>query len=178
MAQLLRIGHTDEDVKMTHAQKKKFFKLYHAHISQMLKFRDDDKGSHKWNEMRAVPGKPVRELITFLKEAGFMPNASTDGIFGYVTQAAVRLFQEYVRTQDEGYKPSKQNKHPHIHPDGVVGNDTYFHINRWKDEEKKCAWGQASSANPSQESKDWFAFLEAAKTHYEAEPTPPHQSIE
>nr|WP_157472506.1 hypothetical protein [Neolewinella persica] len=57
-----------------------------------------------------------------------MPNASHDGFFGYVTQAAVRLFQEYVRTRDPDYDPGKGISYP----DGIVGPTTWKNIARWE----------------------------------------------
>src|SRR2546422_8899237 len=40
----------------------------------------------------------VADVQRFLKQAGFLPFGEIDGICGYRTHAAIRLFQEYVRT--------------------------------------------------------------------------------
>jgi hypothetical protein len=91
-----------------------------------------------------------------------------DGIFGYRTRAAVRLFQEYVRSI-EGKA---------CLPDGIVGPKTAEHIQRWSDGGLKAdwvpllgTWADGSLAGQSCEFNDWLAFLEAAKAHYQAHPS-------
>lgn len=48
----------------------------------------------EWLKFAKVPGDEVRALQTFFKEAGFQPEGDINGIFGYRTISAARLFQE------------------------------------------------------------------------------------
>ncbi len=50
-----------------------------------------------------VSGEPmmVSEVQQCLKDTGFLPGGDVDGICGYRTQSAIRLFQEYVRSIEE-----------------------------------------------------------------------------
>ncbi|MEM8509312.1 MAG: peptidoglycan-binding domain-containing protein [Bacteroidota bacterium] len=118
-------------------------------------FRDDDRS--KWREFQEISGNEVTELQRFLFRAGFMPRGIIDGVFDYVTQAAVRLFQEYVRTV-EGITT--------MLPDGIVGPGTWHHINRWKAAAKVSDWGKISSERPTAEYAQWMELLKKAKSHY------------
>ncbi len=60
----------------------------------------------------------------FLKENGFFPNSDLSGIFGYGTQSATRLFQEYVFSIEGDISIGT--------PDGIAGKNTLDHINHWK----------------------------------------------
>ncbi|MEL6945842.1 MAG: peptidoglycan-binding protein, partial [Bacteroidota bacterium] len=119
----LSIGHFDKGANPKNVDQ--FFAPYHnrgGFLAQVFsrnknKFRDDDR--NRWSSLKEVrgkhiTGKEVKRLQTFLFDAGFMPRSNKDGIFGYVTQASVRLFQEYVRTMEKIA----------CKPDGIVGSKT------------------------------------------------------
>lgn len=147
------------------ADRKKFLSPYHKDglLVGTVSFRDDDRTT--WRSFRQENGSDVAKLQEFLFKAGFMPRGVVDGVFDYVTQAAARLFQEYVRTVDpEGDKT--------MVPDGIVGNGTMQHVQRWKDQGIVADWGKASAANPSQEYSKWIKLLNEAKTYYKANPGP------
>ncbi|RXG15415.1 hypothetical protein DSM03_102355 [Leeuwenhoekiella aestuarii] len=78
--------------------KEEFLKPYHRWMATKLRnkkqFRDE--ANYKWQDFKEVEGQDVFRLQRFLKSKGFFPNAQLSGIFGYGTQAATRLFQEYV----------------------------------------------------------------------------------
>lgn len=144
--------------------RKKFLNPYHKDglTATAVSFRDDDRTT--WRSFREGATNEVAELQHFLYKAGFMPRGVIDGIFDYVTQAAARLFQEYVRTIDaEGDK--------NMVPDGIVGNGTMQHVQRWKNQGKIADWGQAIT-NPSKEYKDWIHLLNQSKTYYQSNPGP------
>ncbi|WP_310991988.1 peptidoglycan-binding domain-containing protein [Aequorivita marina] len=144
--------------------RKKFLKPFHKDglTTSVVSFRDDDRTT--WRSFREGNTDEVAQLQQFLYEAGFMPRGVIDGIFDYVTQAAARLFQEYVRTLDpQGDKT--------MVPDGIVGKGTMQHINRWKNQGKVAEWGKAVSA-PSKEYSDWIKLLKKAKVYYQANPGP------
>ena len=96
----LRLGTVDKGA--TPSDIKAFLSPYHAvmvpALQNKLAFRDEGNGT--WRKFQEIEGHSVKSTQQFLHEAGFMPRANFDGIYGYVTHAAVRLFQEYVRTVD------------------------------------------------------------------------------
>ena len=152
------------------SDRKKFLTLYHKDglTASAVSFRDDDRTT--WRAFRPGGTNEVAELQQFLFEAGFMPRGVIDGIFDYVTQSASRLFQEYVRTIDpEGDKT--------MVPDGIVGNGTMKHVQRWKDHGIVADWGASSTANPSKEFMDWITLLNKAKEHYITNPGPVMQAV-
>lgn len=153
------------DLGKTPADRKKFLSPYHKDglTTSSVSFRDDDRTT--WRSFRPGETNEVAELQQFLFKAGFMPRGVVDGVFDYVTQSAARLFQEYVRTMDpEGDKT--------MVPDGVVGNMTMQHVQRWKNQGKVADWSKSSSANPTKEYSDWIKLLNEAKAHYQASPGP------
>jgi len=143
--------------------RKVFLKPYHIDglLINKVSFRDDDRT--KWRSFREGTDDAVLKLQQFLFKAGFMPRAAFDGVFGYVTQAAVRLFQEYVRTMENV---------TNMVPDGMVGSGTMSHITRWEKENKVSEWGKMSSNNPSKSYSDWMQLLQQAKQHYTSNPGP------
>lgn len=171
---LLRLGTVDKGSEPSN--KYNFLLPFHASLTlglrNKLMFRDED----QWRSFNSNAGKEVKETQEFLEKAGFLQAGNVDGIYGYRTRAAVRLFQEYVRSVEP-----KENKkgYPDIGtPDGMVGNDTRKHFQRWRDtwtltaegkeQEGKlyCEWGKASSDNPSEEYTKWLGILENTKEHF------------
>lgn len=142
---------------------KSFLAPYHMDglLRNTVSFRDDDRTT--WRRFRNTPGSEVARLQEFLYEAGFMPRGVIDGIFDYVTQASVRLFQEYVRSVEEV---------TNMLPDGIVGRGTKSHIDRWKAAGKVSDWGRTSHTNPSKEHAKWISLLHKAKAHYGQNPNP------
>ncbi len=141
-----------------------FLEPYHPFMTDEQKgkqaFRDE--GNHQWRPFQEIEGENVRALQTFLKEAGFMPTGTIDGIFGYRTLAGLRLFQEYVRTVD--HKPEIGK------PDGIAGPNTWKHIEAWKTErtgtpEFVCQWNRLGEA-PTESYNDWIELIRAAKEFY------------
>ncbi len=121
---------------------------------------------------QAAGNLSVREVQQLLKNAGFFPGGKDDGIFGYRTLSAVRLFQEYVRSV-EGQD---------MVPDGDVGPKTQEALKRWRDGNlKPQAWLPAIEAwragAPPAEYVAWLDLLRAAKASALAEPQAVHQLI-
>lgn len=137
-----------------------FFTRYHGDIPTKIsreKFRDEADGV--WVGFKEIPGKEVQNWQQFLKESGFLPFHQEDGVFGYVTLAGTRLFQEYVRTIEKDASIGK--------PDGIVGPGTRKHAERWKQAGKVCEWGLASPDTPSEAYTNWMSALQCAKEHYQ-----------
>ena len=171
----LRLGRVDQGA--TPADKRKFLAPFHTSMApglqNKLSFRDE--GNGEWQPFLEVPGRSVKDLQQFLKDAGFMPRASLDGVFGYVTAAAVRLFQEYIRTVEGDSSIGT--------PDGVAGSNTFRLIEKWKAEKQGtsdfvCKWGQSSSQTSSEEFNKWIALLQKAKAHFLQNPSPTLQLVE
>jgi len=159
----LKLGKVDKGSMP--ADKLTFLSAYHASMSKALKekmaFRDEGDGS--WRKFEEIEGNRVSELQQFLKETGFMPQGTVDGVFGYVTLAAVRLFQEYIRTVEKDASIGT--------PDGIAGTNTFRHVENWKSKKKGTPgyvskWGQSSAENGSAEFNKWIALLATAKEHY------------
>lgn len=153
------------------ADKLQFFARFHAslsdHLKNKLQFRDE--GNGVWRDFREAPGSGIRELQQFLKDAGFMPKANLDGVFGYATQASVRLFQEYLRTVEGNSAIGA--------PDGVVGPNTWRHMEKWKQEKAGSdafvsEWGRLGAQNPSPEFNRWLGLIARAKEFYLQNPNP------
>lgn len=101
----------------------------------------------------------IAQVQQALKGIGFFPGGETDGICGYRTRSAIRLFQEYVRVFDD---PKKE-----FLPDGRFGPKTQEHLVRWAQSGKKPDW------NPRQgEYAAWLQLIGAVKQKYSAEPGP------
>ena len=117
----------------------------------------------------AVPpgGMSVVQLQGALKQIGFFPGGKVDGIFGYRTLSAVRLFQEYARTV-EGVA---------LTPDGEAGPLTQAEMQRWVQAGKTpAAWTPTIEAwrtgsLPDGEYTQWLALLRAVKQKCLAEPS-------
>lgn len=163
----LSLGHFDTGALP--ADKPTYFSLFHASLADQLKkkmqFRDE--GNGVWRDFREMPGNAVRELQQFLKDAGFMPKAALDGVYGYGTQAAVRLFQEYLRTVEGNAAIGA--------PDGVVGPNTMSFVEKWKRDKEgdlMSEWGRASAQNPTAEFSRWMELLRRAKEFYQSNANP------
>jgi len=168
----LILGNFDAGKIRTNEERKAFLKPFHqggnlSDLTEKMQFNDDD--TRKKRGFVEVPGTEISELQQFLFEKGFMPRGVIDGIFDYVTQAAVRLFQEYVRTI-ENYEDMKV--------DGVVGSGTLSHVNRWRDKNIISEWAQWSKDKPTGEYTAWMSLLEKAKSDYTANGHPILKQVE
>lgn len=139
---------------------KKFFEPYHNYgdvMKKSVQFRSDNNNVFvPWAE-EGENGK-IEEVQIFLEKHGFMTKRYNPGIFDYVTEASVRLFQEYMNTYEE--KECERN--------GKVaeGSNTRKYMDAWPTG-KLCEWDPGLSAGiPSKEYTDWMTLLSKAKTHF------------
>lgn len=156
------------------ANKDEFFNRFHTAFAPPLKqkrqFRDE--GNSAWADFQPMQGNGVRQLQQFLFDSGFLarPDA-VDGIYGYTTQAAVRLFQEYIRTVRGDAAIGV--------PDGVAGPNTLGFVEKWKQANLGVSeWGKYSAQNPSPEFAQWMQLLSKAKSHFQTNPSPIRQRVE
>ena len=118
-----------------------------------------------WVPFQTADARPVAELQTFLRDAGFAPHAHIDGICGYRTTSAVRLFQEYVRSVEKDDSIGV--------PDGIAGSNTAKHIERWKRGGLRADW----SGRADREYPVWMDLLARVKRHYEQNPAAVHERV-
>src|SRR5262245_19882670 len=117
-----------------------------------------------WAEFRQLSGSAmtVADAQRFLRDAGIFPFGKDDGICGYRTLSAIRLFQEYVRAVEAGSGIGS--------PDGVMGPKTISHADRWKAKNQKAEWTGMTPARPSKEYMKWMSLLHKVKEKYVAAP--------
>ena len=145
---------------------------YHAAISSGITAKNThfrDENINTWKPFTAVAGPHIKETQAFLKETGFLFSKEPDGIFGYETLSAVRLFQEYMRTVD--------NKGGI--PDGYVGKNTYAMMDWWRNSKNGEIW--INDWGRAEESADydlWMDVLRKGKAHYQANPSPQIRTCE
>lgn len=111
-------------------------------------------------------GMPVVEVQRVLRSLGFFPGGKTDGICGYRTTSAIRLFQEYVRTIE---------KLP-CTPDGRFGPQSEAHLRRWLERGLTPYWSATveqwrAGALGTSEYTSWLALLEQVKQRDLARPS-------
>ena len=120
-----------------------------------------------------APAMCVAEVQEGLQAIGFFPNSKVDGIYGYRTQSAIRLFQEYLRSVE---------KIEEVVPDGQFGAATQGHLQRWLAGKLKSQWTQAMESFQAgtlgqSEYADWLALLEKVKQQYLATPNKMLQKV-
>ncbi|MFK7992570.1 MAG: peptidoglycan-binding protein [Granulosicoccus sp.] len=154
---VLYIGHCDAGCVPSEPQA--FLGKFHnvagsAALKNRVSFRDDDRST--WRRFKEVNAGAfnVSDIHGFLHEAGFMPRARSEPVFDYVTQSSVRLFQEYLRTEENI---------DNMVPDGIVGQQTYKHMLRWQAQNIRSEWG---TGKPSDEYQLWMSSLATAKQAY------------
>jgi len=114
----------------------------------------------------------VAEIQQALISRGFFPGGTVDGICGYRTLSAMRLFQEYVRSVE---------KLPSL-PDGRFGASSQQHLKRWVDGSHTMAWASTierwkAGTLEQTEYTEWLSLLERVKHAYLARPNRMLQSV-
>jgi hypothetical protein len=104
----------------------------------------------------------IAQVQQGLASLGFFPGGKADGICGYRTQSAIRLFQEFLRAYE------RQD----IVPDGKFGPRTAAHLQRWLSSGQRPDWRQTPG-----EYDAWLSLLERVKQNYIAEPGPLTQKV-
>lgn len=125
-------------------------------------------GLDKFVQHPSPPGEmSVAQIQDALKQIGFFPAGKTDGIYGYRTLSAVRLFQEYARSVEGAA----------LTPDGEAGPLTQGQIKQWLQAGKTpVAWTPTIEAWRAGKLLDgeytqWLALLRAVKQKYLAAPS-------
>ena len=88
-----------------------------------------------WHGTTPFPsqGNIVASLQEGLRTLGFFPHGEIDGLYGYRTESAVRLFQEYAKVVE---------REPIEHVNGIAGADTLQILDKWLTPEtaKRANW--------------------------------------
>lgn len=126
--------------------------------------------SHVFDKLvlrRLPPAGPDTMTVSALQSAlgrlGFYSGGEIDGICGYRTVAAVRLFQENVRTMENVSG---------MVPDGLYGPMTHAHLVRWLTDGHTAEWRQ----QPGEHDR-WLQFLSETQARYAASNDPVQQAI-
>ncbi len=132
----------------------------------------NDKIAPKRLPPNAASVMSVAQVQEALKAIGFFPGAHVDGICGYRTQSAIRLFQEYVRSVE---------RLPCV-PDGRFGPQSQAHLQRWLDGRLETVWSPVIEAwraaqTGTGEYRDWLTLLEQVKQQALAHPTRAQQLV-
>jgi len=131
-----------------------YLSQYHEYSMSKTKFRGEK--NSQWYSLKSIEGNAIESLQESLCEFGFYPEYAIDGIFGYRTESAVRLFQEYIRFTD-----NEPTMNP---PDGIVGSNTWKQIDQWKADNRSADWLAYSVDNPSDEFDYWHRIIEEVRT--------------
>ncbi len=168
----IKLGTLDSDVTDSACE------IYIQNLSQItrLPFSQVKDGLDKFAKQRLLA--PVADSLSVagaqraLKAIGFFSSGQIDGIYGYRTQSAIRLFQEYVRSVE---------KIADVVPDGQLGPATQFHIQRWVSGSLKSSWHQImdqfKAGVVGAEYSSWLALLEKVKQQYLANPSKMLQKV-
>ena len=128
---LLKLGLVDSRAKPSDLNA--FFSKYHeGGMLGQNKFRGEK--DSQWIPLQEIDGNHVRDLQSKLRDFSFYPHGEVDGIFGYRTLSAVRLFQEFVQ--------SVENIVDIGTTDGIVGTKTHAHIQPMELRRKASRLGQ------------------------------------
>ena len=163
---MIELGSIDADVSDS------AYKAYTSTVEQLTRrpLADIAAGVDKIVVKRLPTNTPaimsVAQVQQALKNLGFFPGTSIDGICGYRTQSAVRLFQEYVRSVEKLAST----------PDGQFGPKSQAHLQRWLDNKLQTVWAPIieawkNGATGAGEYADWIALLERVKQQALASPT-------
>ena len=107
----------------------------------------------------------IAEVQQALRAIGFFPGGKVDGICGYRTLSAMRLFQEYVRSVEKLA----------CIPDGRFGPASQQHLKRWLNSQLTSDWAPAieqwrTGAPAQTEYAEWLTLLGSVKERCAAGP--------
>ena len=162
---MIQLGSFDDGVPATDRDR------YLTRVEEITRvaMRDVAEGSDKLLLSSYTPDSQspmsIAEIQRALKAAGFFPGGTVDGICGYRTRSAMRLFQEYVRSV---WKRS-------CVPDGRFGALSQQHLRRWIDQLAVIEWAPTierwrAGTLDRTEDIEWLSLLGAVKDHYASNP--------
>ena len=114
----------------------------------------------------------MADFQSFLQQTGFLAESDGEGVFGYRTHSAARLWYEYIRTIEK-----VTNLGVGV-ADGSFGLSTRYHMLRWKRDSSKRAWNGYSSRRPMPEFNEWISVLESVKKNQLKNMSLPHRLVD
>ncbi len=156
MPPTLKLGSVDSGAMPS--DRSELVRPYHDWTSKPTQFRGE--ADNVWRPLAAVAGTHVATLQNRLRATGFYPMGPIDGVFGYRTQSAVRLFQEYVRTIGGDAGIGK--------PDGIAGRNTHARLDDWIAAGVSADWTAGDAMQG-----DIFDGLNRIREHFRARPNEP-----
>ena len=162
---MIQLGSFDDGVPATDRDR------YLTRVEEITRvaMRDVAEGSDKLLLSSYTPDSQspmsIAEIQRALKAAGFFPGGTVDGICGYRTRSAMRLFQEYVRSVEKRS----------CVPDGRFGALSQQHLRRWIDQRAVIEWAPTierwrAGTLDRTEYIEWLSLLGAVKDHYASNP--------
>lgn len=168
LSEVLLLGKCDKGkVPKGINEKANFLQPYHKDIlsgkyrKSRFKLERINGEENVWRPFKEILGTSIQELQQFLKKAGFFPNGEIDGIYGYRTRAAARLFQEYIRTVEGKIEIGE--------PDGKIGRNTLKYILEWQQKNEEnfvCEWGKPLGVADSEDYQHWMQLLKKGKEYF------------
>ncbi len=148
------------------------YRIYSAEVERLTRrpLAEVQDGNDKIAPKRMAAGTAttmsVASVQQALKDIGFFPGAKVDGICGYRTLSAIRLFQEYVRSVE----------HQDCTPDGQFGPQSQAHLQRWMSGGLRPNWASTVAAwtagtQDAGEYGAWIALLERVKQRAASQPS-------
>jgi hypothetical protein len=169
---MITLGCFDADVQGSACQ------AYVTRVEQTtrLPFAQVNSGLDKLTLQKYVPDAQltmsVADVQRGLKSIGFFPMGAIDGICGYRTQSAIRLFQEYIRSVEMA---------DNLIPDGRFAPKSQEHLKRWMNGGLKSEWTKTMenwrAGTSVQEYSAWLALLENVKQQYQQHPNKMLQKV-
>ena len=156
----LRIGSVDASGMP--ANRQRCILPFHDWTSNPTQYRGESNST--WFRLASKEGSNVTMLQLYLQTMGFYPKGPMDGIYGYRTLSAVRLFQEYVRTIDGDPGIGKA--------DGIAGPKTRERVDQWVSKGKEADWTPADKMQ-----KNIFTSLRLLRLHFLTLPADPATDV-
>ena len=163
---MIQLGSFDAGVTQTDRD------AYLKQVAAISRVRVDEvvEGSDKLSFAQSTPDPQQPMTVAAIQQAlgssGFFPGGKVDGICGYRTRSAMRLFQEYLRSVEKVTSV----------PDGRFGPSSQEHLQRWTDTRRVTEWAatierwQAGTLDQT-EYTEWLSLLGRVKDHYVTNPS-------
>lgn len=162
----LRLGHVDEGREPTHLAE--YLRAFHEGPKLLASPRWRDEPDGVFRSLEPLPGAEIASLQASLQGLGFYPTGDVDGVFGYRTRSAVRLFQHYVRFAEGDAAIGV--------PDGVAGPKTAAALARWRESGNRFDSLPGRGSLASDDFGDWLALLSKVRQAWQDKSDSPAQA--
>lgn len=136
----LKLADCDEDIASETIQK--YLSQANKGMAVDRSFEQEFRADDGWKTIQSVSGKAVVALQKSLSDLGFLSPGYQEGIFGYQTEAAVRICQEYLRTV--GGMPQVGGA------DGIYGPNTARVLKDWTGKGHAFDWADDEESSEAE----------------------------